>query len=83
MPWGPWNAWDPVIIERVVVFLLESLRRMGSCWNNRLRHLPVVDRAIVPRKSWLRIWVARFRHLSLKPWWKYEGEKEGESYNHS
>lgn len=75
MPWGAWNAWDPVIIQGVMVLLLESLRRMGGNRGNRLRHLPVIDRAIVPRKPWLRIWVARFRHLSLKPWWKEKDEE--------
>lgn len=67
MPWLAWNAWAPMIIEGVMVLLLEPLRRLGSSGDYRLRHLPVVDGTVVSGKPWLRIRVARFRHLPLKP----------------
>lgn len=68
MPGRPRDARDPMIIEGIMVLLFESLRRVGGNRDNRLRHLPVVDGAIVSRDPWLRgKRMAGFRHLSLEP----------------
>lgn len=67
MCWRTRHPRDPMFIEWVMVFLLESLKGWGSSGDNRLWHLSVVAGAIISRNSWLRReGVAGFRQLSLK-----------------
>lgn len=68
MRWGTRHARDPVFVERVVVFLFESLRGRGRCRDYGFRHLPVVTGAIIAGDARLlrREGVAGFRQLPLK-----------------
>lgn len=68
MAGGAGQPWATMLIERVVVLLLESLRGVWGSGAKGIRQLPVVDGAAVPRDSGLR-WegVAGLRQLPLKP----------------
>lgn len=68
MAGGTGQARAAVLVERVVVLLLESLRGAGGSRAQGLRQLPVVEGAAVPRDPGLRReGVAGLRQLPLKP----------------
>lgn len=68
MAGGTGQARAAVLVERVVVLLLESLRGAGGSRAQGLRQLPVVEGAAVPRDPGLwREGVAGLRQLPLKP----------------
>lgn len=68
MAGGAGQARAAVLVERVVVLLLESLRGVGGSRAQGLRQLPVVEGAAVPRHPGLRReGVAGLRQLPLKP----------------
>lgn len=68
MAGGAGQAVAAVLVERVMVLLLESLRGARAGGAQRLRQLPLVDGAAVPPDPGLR-WegVAGLRQLPLKP----------------
>lgn len=73
MAGGTGQARAAMLVERVMVLLLESLRGAGGSRAQGLRQLPVVDGAAVPRDPSLRReGVAGLRQLPLKP----GGEKD-------
>lgn len=68
MAGGAGQVGAAMLVERVVVFLLESLRGAGGGGAEGLRKLPVVDGAALPRDPGLRReGVAGLRQLPLKP----------------
>lgn len=68
MAGGTGQARAAMLVERVMVLLLESLRGAGGSRAQGLRQLPVVDGAAVPRDPSLRReGVAGLRQLPLKP----------------
>lgn len=74
---GTGQARAAVLVERVMVLLLESLRGAGGSGAQGLRQLPVVDGAAVPRHPGLRReGVAGLRQLPLKPAGEARGTAE-------